>query len=165
MLYLSVMQTAVSFVTPTADTQIGNTPQITLPSQVEIAFAVVVTVFMVGITIYALVKLPMNVAKTGGKIVQTATSTVAPIIIKAQHKKDTKKNRMKVVPKVLLAIKALLVLIPTIATMLSFLLAELPISHSVALIIGIGLACIGVSFFAFQYLFAAVFRIKATELW
>ena len=166
MLYLNAVRSAVLFVQPVADERIAyDIPSVAIPSQLEVGIIVVVTIIMVLITLYALVKIPMSVAKSGGKIMQKTTDTLVPIAIKAQHKEDTKKNRMKIAPKLLILIKLFLVIVPIVLSMLSELFGKLPIDYSIAVIVSGGIGGLSVFFFSMQYLLAGALRVKSSGLW
>jgi hypothetical protein len=125
----------------------------------------VVVIVMVAITIYALISVPKSIIKTSNKMVHKTADTVTPLVIKAQHKQDTKTLRMKISSRLTFAIKVLLVLIPIALTAASGLLVDQPIDHSIAMIAGYGLASFSVVFFAVQYGLAKLLRVKLLELW
>ncbi|MDX2775816.1 hypothetical protein PV379_00400 [Streptomyces caniscabiei] len=167
LLYFSFIQSAISFTLLPNESQpvAAPHPTMTLPSQLEIAILIIMTVVIVVTTIYVLVKMPATIARTGSKIVHQTTNTIAPVIIKAQHKKDTQKNRTKLEPKLMAAVKAGLILIPILLGLSSGLIKELPIEYSIAIIISIGLGGVSMSFFLFQYVTARFLRVKVSDLW
>lgn len=166
-LYFSVVQSVILFVAPAADSPIerSTAPVLEIPSSVSMIILAVTVFVMVIVTAYVLVKMPIGIAKTSNKAVHQAAKTVAPVIIKAQHKKDTKKFRVKVEGEIILLIKLLLVIIPAVLTLGSGLLDQQPVSYSIALIVGGGLACLSIVPFIVQYGLAGVFRIKLKDLW
>ena len=167
MLYLTVVQSAVSWLTPPVNEQAPQLPRLTvaLPNQVELVIIVVVVVVMVALTIYGLVKLPFSLAKAGRKTVHKTTEKVVPIVIKAQHKKDTKKQRKLLTVRIRLVMKLLLIFVPIVLTASSGILQELPIGHLVAVTIGGGIAAMSILMFAIQYLLAVWLRVTTSELW
>lgn len=90
---------------------------------------------------------------------------MAPIVIKVQHKKDTKKLHARLTSKLILAIKLLLVVIPIALTAASGLLEKQSIDYPIAIVVGCGLAGFSVAFFAFQYVLAGLLRVKMPGLW
>lgn len=166
-LYFSVVQSVILFVAPSADTPVERSPTLTLeiPSTVSMVIAAITVVVMVIVTVYVLAKMPIGIAKSSNKAVHRAAKTVAPVIIKAQHKKDTKKIRIKIEAEVMLLIKLLLVVIPIALTVGSGLLEQQSVSYSIALIIGGGLACLSVIQFAIQYGLAGALHVKLKDLW
>lgn len=167
MLYFSVVQPFILFISSRDSGAASQAPSFTftLPGPVQAAIIIIVVVVMIALTIYMLIKIPMNIVKTSNKAVHKTTATMVPMVIKAQHKKDTPKARVKMASKLVIAVKALLVTIPVVLTVASGLLGKQSIDYSIAVIIGCGLACFSVAFFAVQYAAAGLFRIKLSDLW
>jgi hypothetical protein len=168
MLYFSVIQSTTLFISPDAgNRQIEQTSDftLTLPDPLKWIVFVVVTIAMVALTVYVLIKMPMNIIKNSNKAVHKAAETVAPMVMKVQHKKDTKKSRIKLTARLILGIKVLLVVLPLAFTLASGLLEKQYVDYSVASIIGYGLAFLSVGGFALQYLLSRLFRVKMQELW
>lgn len=166
LLYFSLVQSAILFVSPDVNAPVRQTPSFTpsLPDPVAIAVIAIVVIAMVSITLYALIKLPMTIAKNSNKIVHKTSQVAAPLVMKVQHKKDTKKNRYLLTPKIVIVVKAVLVVIPAVLTAFSGLIATLPIAYSVATIVGYGLAIFSVLFFGIQYASARAFRVMLSDL-
>ena len=167
MLYFSVIQSMALLVSPHAGKQVEQPPGFTfaLPGPLEAIILTIVAATMVGVTLYALIKIPMSIVKTGNKVVRTTAETVAPMVINVQHKKDTKKFHAKITSRLILAIKLLLIIIPLAFTMASGLLEKQSIDYSIAMIIGCGLACFSTVFFAVQYASARLLHVKISDLW
>lgn len=167
LLYFSLFQSAISFTLTSNDPRPESVahPTVALPSQLEMGIVVVMTVVILAATLYALVKMPKNIAKAGSKLVHQTADAVAPAVIKAQHKKDTKKVRMKLAPKLTAIAKVLLIVIPMITGAFSGLLETLPIDYSIAVIVGIILGSGSALFFLVQYAAAHVLRIRVSDLW
>jgi len=167
MLYFSLIQSATLFVAPDANEQVEQQSSYVLspPGPLEVVLLVVIVIVMIAVTIYALVKIPRSIAKAGNKVVHRTTEAVVPVIIRSQRQKDTKKVRGRITTKVIVALKLLLILIPVGLTVGSGLLEKPSIDYTIAMIIGCGLAGIGVFFFAAQYVLAGLLRIKVSELW
>lgn len=165
MLYFSLIQSIPLTPTGTERVEPFHGPTVTLPGSIEtIVIAIVVSVMII-VTIYILIKIPVSIAKTGNAIVHKAAETMVPVVARAQHKKPTKKFRIRMTPKLILVIKALLVTIPMILAVVSGLLEKQSIDYSIAIIIGGGLACLSVVGFLLQYSLAYVLRIKPLDLW
>lgn len=166
LLYFSVIQPAISHLAPEANEKTYDVPNfsVALPGPIETIIIVVVVAVMVAVTVYVLVKLPMNIVKTSSKVAYKATATAVPVTIKVQHKKDTKKNRIALTPKVLVVVKLCLLIIPVALTVGSMLLEKLPIDYSIAVVVGGGLASTTGLFFIAQYLLALALHIKLSEL-
>ncbi|HTJ73055.1 MAG TPA: hypothetical protein VL481_00500 [Verrucomicrobiae bacterium] len=167
MLYFSVVQPFILFISSRDSGQVNQAPSFTftLPAPVQIAIIIIVVVAMIVLTIYMLIKIPMNIVKTSNKAVHKTTATMVPMVIKAQHKKDTPKARVKIASKLIIAVKALVVMVPVVLTVASGLLGKQSIDYSIAVIIGCGLACFSIVFFAVQYAAASMLRVKISDLW
>lgn len=167
LLYFSVIQSVTLFVSPSADKPVTPPPipAFTLPNSVEMIIVGITVVVMVAVTIYALIKIPMSIVKTSNKVVHKTAQTMTPIVIKAQHKKDTKKLRIKLTVRLILMLKLLLVIVPIGLTAASIWLDKQSVDYSIALVIGCGLACVSAIFFVLQYTVAGTLRVKLRELW
>lgn len=71
---------------------------------------VVITVVMILVTIYAVIKLPSAVGKTGSKIVHKATTLALPVI--TNHKKLPPKKYLQLTARMLFISKLTLCIIP-----------------------------------------------------
>ncbi|HSW77703.1 MAG TPA: hypothetical protein VLG36_02810 [Candidatus Chromulinivoraceae bacterium] len=167
LLYFSVIQSVTLFVSPNADKPVVSSPvpAFTLPNSVEMIILGVTVVVMVAVTIYALIKIPVSIVKTGNKVVHKTAQTMTPIVMKTQHKKDTKKFRDKLTTRLIFAIKLLLIIIPVILTSASGWLEKQSVDYSIALVVGCGLAALSIVFFTLQYAVAGVLRVKIRDLW
>lgn len=167
MLYFSIIKSVTTFLAPDASTHVQKfttAPAPTPPSSLELIILAIIVVIMIAITIYALIKIPMGIVKTGNKVAYKTAATMTPIVIKAQHKKDTKKARIKITPKLLLVAKLLLVVVPVVLTAMSGLLDKPAIDYRIAMAVGYGLAFFSIMFFAVQYALAGLFRVKMPDL-
>lgn len=166
LLYLSVIQSISSLVSPITDHQIENTPVRTMtdPNPIAMVLLGVVVVIMVALTIYALIRIPRDIVKTSNKIVHKTANAVTPLVIKTRHKKDTKKIRNLITVKVMLILKALIVTIPVLLTIASKLLEQQSIDYSIALFVGWMLASCSAAAFIIQYILAWLVRIKLSDI-
>lgn len=168
MLYFSVIQSLAIFLTPSAsDKHVAQAPSFTFtpPSSLEIIILVTVVIVMIALTLYALIKIPIGIAKSSNKVVHKTAESLAPLVIKVQHKEDTKKSRLKLTAKLMFFIKLVLIIIPLVLTLASRLLDEQSVSYSIAITIGYGLAGLCVAFFGIQYLLASWLHISKADLW
>ena len=167
MLYFSVLKAFTLFVSPSVDQPVGQhaTFAFTPPSPIEGIIIAVITVAMVLLSIYVLIKMPSNVIKTSNKVVHKASDAVVPMVIKAQHKTDTKKNRRLLSARIISIMKRLLVLIPTGFIVGSGLLDKQAIDYSIALVVGCMLALLSLFFFAAQYILARLLHIEMADIW
>lgn len=167
MLYFSVLKAFTLFVSPSADRPIEQPINVsfTPPSPIEGVIIAVITVVMVLVSTYVLIKMPSNMVKTSNKVVRKTTDSVAPLIMRAQHAPDTKKARAKITAKLMVGIKLLLIVIPVGLTAGSGLLEKQSVDYSIAMVVGCTLAIFSLFFFAVQYLLAAIFRLKMSQIW
>jgi hypothetical protein len=166
LLYSSAIQSVILLIAPNADSHIEHPakPVFALPSSVEVIILAIVVVVMIIVTVYVLMKIPASIVKTGNNVVYKTAETITPLVVKVQHKKDTKKFRSKIAAELMPIIKLFLVVIPVGLTFGSSLVEKQSISYSIALIVGSGLACLSVIFFSVQYMLASVFHVKLKDL-
>lgn len=168
MLYFAVIQSVALFTSSPTDRQVEQSSSsftFVLPNPLEMIIIITVTIAMAVLTVYVLVRIPADVAKTSHKMVDKTTKTIVPIIIKSRHKKDTKKARARITSKLVLVIKLLLITLPIVLTALSGLLENPAIDYTIAMIVGGGLAGFGMASFVAQYLLANLFHVKTFDLW
>lgn len=141
---------------------------ITEPSEPSIFMLIlgfVVVAVMVAITIYAIIKTPGAIARTGKKIIDKTAEASAPIALKVSGKKDNKRNRKKLSPVIKLVLKILLVLIPLLATLFSFGVEQTRIDHALIQAFAIFLAGISLTMLTMQYGLASLIDVKKDNLW
>lgn len=165
-LYFSWVKALVVIVSP-ANNQIVKTPAPVVfePNIALTMLAGVIFVAMIALTIYFIYKIPATIINTGKKSLQRAASGVAPIVLQAQHKKETKKNLIKLTPKITIILKLMIIITPLILTFASYLVEKQMIEYSVALFAGIWLACSSILFFGIQYFIAGFLSVKPKNLW
>jgi len=168
MLYFSVVQSTTKFVAPEAGSgHIEQTSDFTLglPDPLKWAVLIFVTVLMIAITAYVLIKMPMGIVKNSNKAVHKTAESVAPMIMRAQHKKITPKSRLKITARLILALKLLLVATPVILAVASGLLEKQFIDYSIATVVAYGVAALSAGAFAMQYVLAKLLRVPTQGLW
>jgi hypothetical protein len=151
----------------------GATKQVITPStnidlnssMPMIIITAVITFVMVAITIYIIIKIPSTLIKTSKKVVQSTAESATPLILQAQNKKDTKKNRIKMTPLLTMIMKVILVSIPVILAFASQFIEKQIFDFFIAIYIGVLLACFSLLFFVFQYLAAALMSVKKQDIW
>jgi hypothetical protein len=127
--------------------------------------AAAITIIMVVFTIYVIVKMPSTIVKTGKKVVHETADNVTPLVLRIQHKKDTKKNYIKLTPQIILVIKIILIIAPVMLIFTSQSIENQMIDYSIAMFVSFLLTCFTVMFFIFQYFLARLFAIKRQDLW
>jgi hypothetical protein len=166
MLYFSIFKSVSIFLgaDTTQHAQQAAVPASSPPSTLQLVILAVIVAIMAVITIYALVKIPMGIVKTGNKVAHQTAKTMAPVVMKAQHKPATKKARRRITTRLILVVKLLLVIIPLAATAFSGLLDRQSIDFTIALFLGGFLAGFAAVSFGLQYALAGLFRVKLSEL-
>lgn len=168
MLYFSVIQSTTNFISPDASTrhiEQASSVNLAVPDPLKWIVLGAVVILMVGITAYALVKMPMMIVKSSHKAVRTTAKTVAPAIIKLQHKPETEKAKRKVALWLMPVIKAALVITPLAFTICSGLLDKQYVDYTIATGVGYALAAMSLVSFALQYLLSKLLRVAASALW
>lgn len=135
-------------------------PQGTSIEPLAIFFAIAITVLMVAIMLYVVIKLPSNVAKASEKIVISTAEKAVPLVIKLQGKKNTKKMRLKLTEKTILVLKLILIITPIILVFVSQFTTRPEIETKVAMIVAVGLAGFSFLYFTIQYILVKAYKIK-----
>ena len=130
-----------------------------------IIITAVITFFMVALTLYIIIKIPTTLIKASKKVVQSTAEHAAPMILQAQNKKDNKRNHLKLTPKLVLAMKIILVLAPIIFVFASQFIEKPIVDLYISIYIGGLLACFSILFFIFQYLAAELMSVKKQDIW
>ncbi len=166
-LYLSVIQNFVVFISPEPSKKVNiSSPAVYLnPNPLTTALSVIILIIVVMFTLYITLKLPSTLAKTSKNIVHETAEKIAPITLKLQHKKDTKKMRLQLTPRIILIMKILLILVPILLAFMSQFIQKQSIDFFIAMYVSLGLACLSLIFFAIQYSLARFLPVKYQELW
>lgn len=133
------------------------------PSEPSIFAAIlgfVVVAFMVGLSIYALIKTPSILARGGKKVVDKTAEASAPLIIRVTGKKTTKRRIKLLTPMIKIAVKAVLIVLPLTASLLSFSVEQTRIDYSIIQVSALFLASLAFGLFVIQYLLAKAFAVK-----
>jgi len=168
LLYASLIKMLALFFTPVADNSIVapvSAPTSSNPNIFLIIFSAIVVITMILLTIYIFIKIPMTIIKSSKKVVHEAADNVAPILLKVQHKKDTKKNKIKLAPLLVVFLKVILITTPIVLSFMSQFIQEQTIEFYVAMYASIWLAGFSFAFFIFQYSIGGLFSIKRQDLW
>ena len=167
MLYSSILKSAIVYFSPNTNEVVTKADAVVSsgPNMLSVIFAVIVTIFVLILTIYVLIKMPSTIIKTSKKAVSEAAEGVAPIVLKVQHKKDTKKNHIKLTAQIIVVIKIILIIVPTCLTFASQLLKTQIFGFYIAIFVGVWLAVFTVVFFILQYVIAKAFAVNVKDLW
>lgn len=151
--------TSVAVIAPGSATEIDPFVSILVT-----VISIVILIAMLALTAYLLFKIPSTIVKTSKKIVFEAAEKAVPLVLQAQHKKETKKNRIKLTPRLVLIFKAILTMAPLILTFLSQFVENKSISFDIAMIVGIWLAAICVVNFILQYVCGRLLKLRLQDL-
>ncbi len=135
------------------------------PSLLMIIFIAFVVVFAVILTIYYFVKLPSMLARTGKKAVNKTAKSAVPFVLKIQHKKDTKKNRMQLTPKLIVILKLVIITLPMIFIFISQFYAIDILAYDMRVSVGLWLLDFSLAMFFLQYVFARLFSVKINDIY
>jgi hypothetical protein len=172
LLYFELIMNLALFVSPN---QPQDTPVVSIAPPIAtevspfadvfmIVLSIIVVVIMLVLTVYFLFKIPTTIVKTSKKIIFEAAEKAVPLVLQAQHKKETKKNRIKLTPRLVLIFKAILTMAPLVLTFLSQFVENKSISFDIAMIVGIWLAAICVVNFILQYVCGRLLKLRLQDL-
>lgn len=168
LLYFSFVEKFVNYIAPSQEPTIEQ-PVVqtvnTQPSNLIYVFGIITIIIVVLLTIYLIYKVPTTIAKTSKNAVKATATTIAPIVIKAQHKPQTQKRNLSLTSTIVLIIKALAILIPILFTYLYQFVNNQPIDYKIAIVVSTFFACATTLMFFIQYSLALILKINKKHLW
>jgi len=166
-LNFSLIMAFVSFISPNPSNHVvKSTESLSLGSNpLVIIISIAVTIIMALITMYIIVKIPSTIVKTTKKALHNTAENVTPLVLRIQHKKDTKKNHISLTPRLVLIFKIILITAPLILSFMSKFVDKQMFDFYIAMFISLWLACASIAFFAFQYILAVILSTKRQDLW
>lgn len=168
LLYFSLIQNVTLLVTPSVGDEIAIEPlAVASQSETSIFFVIIIAsivVMMAGLTIYILIKMPSMIVKTSKDIVHGAAENFVPIVLRVQHKKETKKNKLSLTPGLIIILKLILLTVPLILGFFSYFLENQNIGFYVSMCISLWLACFTFISFVLQYSLGRLFKLKMQEI-
>ncbi|NCO10443.1 hypothetical protein GW930_00850 [Candidatus Saccharibacteria bacterium] len=135
------------------------------PNVAGFVFIAVVVTAMVLLTAYFAAKVPLTIIRASRKVTQDGSDALAQAVLRARHKKVTKKARMQLGPRMKLAIKLTAVILPVVLTFFSRLLPDTTLDPAVALFVGAGLGLVSIVLVFAQLLAGRFLSVKPTDLW
>lgn len=132
------------------------------PSLALLIIGVVITVFVIILTIVVLVRLPVAIGKTGKKVTQRTVSSVMPAL--THHKKLPEKQQKRLHLTISFLFKTILAIIP-IAVLLFVPIETLPFSANVLWTVTVFLAAMTAVFFGLQYLLVKLGKLDGKVVW
>ena len=146
-----------------AESSSTPTPLVTdIPEPVATVLMLVVVLFAISISIYAIIAVPRSAGKAGGKATKVAVQAAVPKISK--HKKLTKKERIGLSERLTWGVKALLVVLPLLLSLLPIHDA-VPLDRDVVIAASILLAIISLLWFTLQFIVVKIYKIDPANVW
>ncbi|MDK2899339.1 MAG: hypothetical protein PWQ10_526 [Patescibacteria group bacterium] len=161
LLYSSFVEFLISFIeSNNVNTQVSKPVFVIAPNPViESGFdmistliAIIIIVFMVGLSLYFLVKMPSIILNSSKKVVHEVAESTAPIVLRVQHKKETKKSKIKLTSQLIIIIKLVLVISPLIIAFMSQFIEKQVIEFYISMYVGLFLALFSAVSFVIQYM-------------
>lgn len=166
-LNFSLIMAFVSFISPNPSNHVvKSTESLSLVSNpLVIIISIAITIIMALITMYIIFKIPSTIVKTTKKALHNTAENVTPLVLRIQHKKDTKKNHISLTPRIILILKIILITAPLILSFTSKFAGKQMFDFYITMFISLWLACASIVFFAFQYILAVILSTKRHDLW
>lgn len=140
-------------------------PTTSLNPTFNIIFAGLMIILMLGLTVYALLKIPKMVSQSSQQALKQISRLTIPLISRLHKKKLNKKQHFKLTLSVIVMLKAFLLIAPLGLIFASQLLKVQPeISLEIRALVGFFLAFWGLLGFLIQYSLAYFFKIKPDHL-
>ena len=168
LLYFSLINALFLFVKSNDAVEVVDKAQVIASPSSDISvliFSAIIIVVMLVLTIYVIIRIPSTIVKTSKKVVNETAEGLTPLLLKVQHKKDTKKRHLKLSSRLIFVIKVTLIIAPLILSFLSRLLSQQMVDYFVAVVISLWLAGFSIVLFCLQYLLAKLFAIRMRDLW
>jgi len=166
-LNFSLIMAFVSFISPNPSNHVvKSTESLSLGSNpLVVIISIVITIITALITMYIIFKIPSTIVNTAKKALHNTAENVTPLVLRIQHKKDTKKNHISLTPRIILILKIILMITPLILSFTSKFVDKQMFDFYIAMFISLWLACTSIAFFAFQYILATIFSTKRQDIW
>jgi len=165
-LYFSIIEkVALFFSTNNENTVTKTIPTVEIgPNLSFTIIAVTITVFMILLTLYVIYKIPSTIIKTGKKIVHGTAETVTPMVLRYQHKKDSKRNHIKLSVRMIIVIKIILIILPFILSLMSQFIEKQSFSFAISMYISVWLAIFCAVSFIIQYVLSSLLSVNKQDL-
>lgn len=134
------------------------------PDIFTIIFLTIIFLVMIVLAIYSFIKIPTTIVKTSKKLVTDTANSFVPLLLRIQHKKDTKIKRKKLTAKIILVIKILIIIIPFILTLLTYFYDDKMVNYNISMIVGVYLAVSSILLFSVQYFLAYIFKVSKDKI-
>lgn len=124
---------------------------------------VLIVGIVLGVTVYALRRLPRSFVRTGDAIVHKSVELVAPLLLRRSHKRPTKKRKLQLTARLIVLMKILLVVMPLLVLIPVALSENAPLDVAIVWTVGIFLFCISSICFTIEAVLVKVFHMPSTE--
>lgn len=151
-----------SFLLPDAPTEpFHPTNDAVTSSPITAVIAVVVTAFVLVMTVIVIARLPKQIGKRGAQITHQTADTIIPIVTK--HKPLPQRKRRTLSYRIILAAKAAFIILPVVG--LWWVVAPYPLTDAVVWAIGLYCAGWSVIYFLVQQAVGFFAKIDTRQLW
>lgn len=131
------------------------------PSIVSIVIAMIVTILVLGLTIYVLLRAPVSVAGTGKKATTKVAEATVPLI--TQRKNLPKDQKEVLTAQLIKVIKLIIILLPVAVSFVGHAV-QLPLPVDIVVLFSGILAMIGTFWFSAQYILARILKVPLENL-
>lgn len=131
------------------------------PTPLVVGISLLITLFVIIVTVIAIIKLPKTVGRQGGKIAQDAATAIVPVI--THHAKLPEKKKRELSYRIVAGFKCILLIVPL--ALVLFVSETVPLDSSLIIVIAGFTAACSALWFALQYGLALLLRIPTRFLW
>lgn len=139
-------------------------PTMSIPDPVVVIVAIVVTVVMVGISVFAVYKIPAESIKQSSRVTKSSAENLTKLV--ERSKPLLVKKHQLLTRRLIVYIKLALAIIPTliVAGLVLFTPNDMQLSPGLAMMITAGTSLLALVFFATQYLAARLLKVPTDKL-
>lgn len=130
-------------------------------NNVTVLVSIIVTVACLGIVAYVLYNMPKTIGRVGAKLTHGAADSVVPAL--THHRKITKKARLKLTFRTIIAVKCIAILLPVLVVVMAPSFAYL--EKSIAIIVTVYLASWALFDFAVQFVITKLAKLNSSQVW
>ena len=145
---------------------IVDVPTVNLEGNVlAFIFIAITVIVMLGLTFFFVASVPIALVKGSRKTLRRSAQIATDAAIKATHKKPTEKLRRQLQPRVLLAVKGVVLILGVAAGFGLFGLSDLEFPALLGVYVATFFACVAAIFFVLQFALARWLRVPLNLLW
>jgi hypothetical protein len=139
-----------------------SAPESLAPSPGVIIFAIIITVVIMAVTLFVLLRAPVTIARTGKAVTTRAAGSIEPLVVHGRTLPLAEKRRLAA--SLIKFVKLLLVLIPVAAGLLTALLLPPTLPYEMVMLVTGVLGLASVLWFSAQYILADILGVKPEKL-